>query len=474
MTCHLDDAVESLFATGMQQMTEGDARAAEASFLEVLRLAPDTAEAHTNLALLLEKAGRVAEAEQHIRHALNLNPRSWRTHLNLAALLLVQKRFAEAQAASRRSLALAPESPEAWSNLGALQACLKQEAHAERSYRRAMELDPDHKASRFNLSYLLLRQGRFEEGWQCLEARTWYGWMESLLPCPRWQGEALTGRSLLITFEAGHGDMIQFARYAALLKGAGAVHITMVCHPALKSLFQALDGVDAVFAFDETFPATGLDFWTPPLSIPYYLGTRLDTIPANIPYLRAPGDQADRWAQELAALSPGREARVGLVWKGSPSFENDADRSLPGLASLEGLGRVAGVRFFSLQKGAGEQEASDPPAGLCITDLAPGISDFAGAAAIVANLDLVIAVDTAFAHLAGALGTPCWVLLPEYKTDWRWLTGRGDSPWYPGVMRLFRQLRPGDWGAVLDEVRDALESFAAGLRGADYLAVREG
>jgi ADP-heptose:LPS heptosyltransferase len=149
------------------------------------------------------------------------------------------------------------------------------------------------------------------------------------------------------------------------------------------------------------------------------------------------------------------------VWKGNPRFENDAERSLPNLKSLETLGAVKRVRFFSLQKGAGEDEAANPPVDLPVVNLGPHISDFADSAAIVANLDLVICVDTAIAHLAGAMGKNCWVLLPDYKTDWRWLTRRNDSPWYPGVMRLFRQPRTGDWTTVVSGVRVALERFAS-------------
>ena len=148
--------------------------------------------------------------------------------------------------------------------------------------------------------------------------------------------------------------------------------------------------------------------------------------------------------------------KVGLVWKGNPRFENDADRSLPDLGTLVPLGEVAGACFFSLQNGRGEDEAAHPPAGLSIIDLAPAIDDFSDTAAIVANLDLVISVDTAVAHLAGALGKPCWILLPDYKTDWRWLDAREDSPWYPGVVRLFRQQAMGDWSGLVAEVSGAL------------------
>jgi len=379
--------------------------------------------------------------------------------MNLGALLTKQKRLEEAEIAYRQALEIIPGSPVAWSNLGVLQSCLKQEYEAELSYRTAIELDPNYRLAYFNFSYLLLRQGRFDEGWRYLEARNRYAQLEKNLPFPRWRGESLKGRSLFIGFEAGHGDMIQFCRYATVLKAQGTSRIALMCHPALKNLLTTMDDVDVVFSAEENIPSLEWDFWTPPLSIPYYCQTRLDSIPAKIPYLRAEKKLVDRWSSLLSKECAPSDVRVGLVWKGNPRFENDIDRSLPSLKMLKSLGKISGTHFFSLQKGAGEEEALSPPIGLTLVNLSPQISDFADSAAIVANLDLIISVDTAIAHLAGAMGKNCWVLLPDYKTDWRWLTGRIDSPWYPGVMRLFRQTPMGDWETVVAKVHIALQEF---------------
>lgn len=447
---------EDLFIEGNRLISAGDAGGAEACFRKLTRLLPDFAEAHARLGLLLDQEGMPAEAERYYRQSLALNPDQGEIHLNLGVLLTKRKRFEDAEACYRRALELIPDSAVAWTNLGVLQACLKQEKEAELSYRMALAIDPDHRLAYFNLSYLLLRQGRFEEGWRCFEMRDWYGQLGKNVPCPRWQGESLQGRSVLISFDAGHGDMIQFCRYAKVLKTLGAVRITLVCHPALKTLFTTLDDVDTVLAFDEPLPPAEWDFWTPPLSIPFYCRTRLDSIPAGIPYLRADRELAERWSSVLSAECTPSDLRVGLAWKGNPRFENDSERSIPDLKTLASLGTVAGVRFFSLQKGAGEDEAANPPVGLPIVNLGPRIADFADSAAIVANLDLIISVDTAIAHLAGAMARECWILLPDYMTDWRWLTGRTDSPWYPGVMRLFRQPRMGEWATVIAEVREEL------------------
>ena len=449
-------AAETLFFHGTHCMEAGDDAEAEACFSQAVRIAPEFAEAYANLGMLLEKRGDTEGAENCYRCSIALNPGYTETYLNLGVLCAAQKRFDEAETAYRQAIALCPDSHVGWSNLGVLYACMKREAEAEECYRRALSLDDSYRTARFNLSYLLLRQGRFEEGWHCLEARNWLSELAKHLSCPRWQGENLTGKSVLIGYEAGHGDMIQFCRYAAVLKAQGAASITMICHPALKRLFAGLEGVDGLFAPDEPIPAAGWDYWTTLLSVPCYCKTRLDSIPANIPYLHAPEEQVKEWAQRL----PKNGLRVGLVWKGNPQFENDADRSLPSLDVLASLGQVSEVRFISLQKGAGEDEALQPPGGLPLTHIGAQLADFADTAAVVANLDLVISVDTAVAHLAGALGKPCWVLLPDYKADWRWMADRTDSPWYPGTMRLFRQPKMGDWNSVVAGVVAALGEWA--------------
>ena len=439
----------------MRFLSCNDFLSAERCFRDVAEQAPELADAAANLGYVLDRLGRTEEGETHLRRALALDPNCPEAALNLGALLTASKRFVEAERMCLKAVTLRPMSPQAWSNLGVLYAEVKREAEAEQSYRTAMSLSEKHQASRFNLSYLLLRQGRYEEGWQCLEARGWYAAFAERMPCPRWLGEPLSGKSILIAYEAGHGDMIQFIRYASVLREQQPRAIEVICHPALKTLFAAQDGLDRVFAFDESIPNSGWDYWTPPLSIPYHCRTRLDTIPARIPYLRAPADRVEVWRTRL----PPERPRVGLVWKGNPAFENDADRSLPSLDILAPLGDIASIHFVSLQKGAGEDESGHPPGNLRLANVGPHFESFADSAAVVSQLDLVISVDTAIAHLAGALGVPCWILLPYYKTDWRWLTDREDSPWYPGVVRLFRQTRMSEWGDVVERLRRALEAW---------------
>jgi hypothetical protein len=273
---------------------------------------------------------------------------------------------------------------------------------------------------------------------------------------PRWQGESLVGKSLLVWMEQGFGDEIQFCRYLPLLKAQGAAHITLVCHPPLKTLLETLAGVDAVLAVDdEASELRPHDYWSLLLSLPYQFRTDLGSIPAAIPYLAVPAAAGQRWAGRLADAP----INVGIVWQGNPRHLSDHERSLPSLATLAPLWDIPGIRFVSLQKG--RDEAATSP-GQAIVALGPMLQDFAETAAVIAQLDLLISVDTAVVHLAGALGKPSWVLLPAYKTDWRWLRHRPDSPWYPGVMRLFRQRQRGDWGLAVLELRDALRQWVVG------------
>jgi Tfp pilus assembly protein PilF len=441
---------ESLFHEASAHLAHRDFASAAVLLRAALAFDPDAAAVHTNLAWALEQGGDHAQAEPHYRHAIALDPYEPQTRLNLGAMLTAQRRFEEAEAVYRDALALAPDSPAALSNYGMLLACAGREQEAERRYRDALALDPGYAKASFNLAYLLLRQGRCEEGWARFEARDWAEVLQRHLGLPRWQGEALAGKAILVGIEAGHGDMIQFGRYCAQLKAAGAARVGVLCHPGLVDLFTGLHGADEAIGLDRALPA-GFDVWVPALSLPFHFHTTIDAVPAALPYIAPDPARIGRLAPLLAAGQG--ELKVGLVWKGNPRFENDKERSLPSLSVLAPLAGVAGVRYFSLQKGSGEGES-----GLPLIDLAPAIHDFADTAALIEGLDLVISVDTAVAHLAGALGKRCWLLLPGYLTDWRWLTERADTPWYPGVMRLFRQ-RGGGWAEVAAELAQALRAL---------------
>ena len=417
-------------------------------YRQALTLDSSLAEAWANLALLLEKEKNWAEAEAHHRHALTLAPESSEIHANLGNLLARQQRMDEAEHEYRQALALKPDSAVAHSNLGVLQADLGHDAEAEQSLRRALQLNPGYQLARHNLAMLLLTQGRLEEGWPLHEARYHPDLPEPdaplpLLPAKQWQGESLQGKRLLVWPEQGYGDMIQFCRYLPLLKQLGAERIDLVCRKAQVTLLETLAGVDRVAALDDAAALIGEhDYWALPMSLPLHCGTTLATIPAHLPYLHAPVNRRAIWRERMA----GTGRKIGLVWRGNAHHANDRNRSLPDFSALYALLSVENATFFSLQPATHETLPSQ------VVDLGADIGDFADSAAIIEQLDLLITVDTAIAHLAGALGKPCWIMLPVHRPDWRWLRGRSDSPWYPGVVRLYRQGDGENWQAVVDRI----------------------
>ena len=460
---------EACFHEGNRFIAAGDSgHAAQRCFERALELAPDMTEAIVNLGWCHARSGAEIKAEMAYREAIARNPGLTRVWLLLGVLLMNAKRFHEAELTYRQVALIAPNEPDVWSNLGVLLACLQREAEAEQCYLTALDLAPGHAMASFNLSYLLLRQERWESGWQHLENRWQYENLSRYFTCPRWRGESLEGKSVVVGFEAGHGDMIFYCRYIALLKSQGAERISMVCHPALVNLFSRLTGVDRAISFLADVPRSDWDYWVPPMSLPYLTATRADTIPATVPYIQADPVLVEKWALRLREITSGAASqpqsrlqpglRAGLVWNGNPEFENDPDRSIHHLALLRPLWDIAGVQLISLQKGRGEADALAPPAGMRLAALGCELADFAETAGVIANLDLVISVDTAVAHLAGALGVACWLLVPDYRADWRWHLNRSDSPWYP-TMRLFRQARGGDWVAVVQDVAVALKAL---------------
>ncbi len=434
---------------------------AEAAYRKAIALNPDLAASHGNLANALKAQDRFDEAEAEYRVTLKLKPDDTDTLNNLAVLLGGIRRHEESRATFLRAIEIRPDFAAAWCNLGNIAREMSRTAEAEAAYRKAVELNADFTDAKLNLGLLLLTLGRYEEAWPWHEARHFPDSkarraMQPPFTFPQWQGEPLAGKSLAVVLEQGHGDNIQFIRYAPLIKALGASRLTFV-QPAPLVLFLATaHGLDAITPDAVSLPPH--DYWCFPLSLPLHLGSTLDTLPNTLPYLWALPERVERWRPRL----PASGLKVGLVWKGNPDHKNDANRSLPHLSALAPLWDVPGISFISLQKGQGQDEARLPPPGQPLLHLGDDIADFADSAAIIAQLDLVITVDSAAGHIAGALGKPVWVLLPGVGTDWRWLLEREDSPWYPGAMRLFRQPREASsWDATLREVAAALRTWSA-------------
>ncbi|WP_321900941.1 tetratricopeptide repeat protein [Paraburkholderia tropica] len=438
---------------------------AEQLFRQALALRPDHAEAHYNLGVVLRQLERYPEAETAYRQALRLAPTHTETLNNLGGVLVALDRLQEALAIFQEALVCNPDFALTHFNLGSTHKELGALDEAEAAYRRAFALNPAYGDAQFRLATLLIAMGRYEEGWRLYERRydnTGFVHYHSrdMLDCLHWQGEPIAGKALLLWQEDGLGDMLQFARYARLLKAQGAAHVTFACVHTLHRVLAGVEGVDMVIDHPEAVSrASQFDYWVSPLSLPMHLGTTLETTPAPTHF---PPDAAllEHWAARLDTLAPG--TRVGLVWRGNPKHHNDHHRSIPSLAALAPLWRVPGLRFVSLQKGAGEDEALRAPLHQPILPLGSEVTDFVDTAAIIAQLDLVICVDTSTAHLAASLGKPCWIMLPRRDLDWRWLYEREDSPWYPQNVRLFRQGNYETWGAVIERVREACALAFAG------------
>jgi predicted O-linked N-acetylglucosamine transferase (SPINDLY family)/ADP-heptose:LPS heptosyltransferase len=417
---------------------------AEASYRRVLELRSDHHQAMNNLGVALGERQQLDEAAGRFERAIALKPDYAEAHANLGHALRATGRPEAAEAAGLRAIALAPGFAAAHLNLGLARQDMGRFDEALADFRRAHELDPRDAKSTASEGMLHLLRGQFAAGWGKYEAR----WHLGDLPPrdfaqPQWRGEPLEGRTILLHAEQGFGDTIQFLRYAPLLAARGGKVIVEVQRPLLP-LAVRIQGVTAL-ARGEALPA--LDLHCPLLSLPLAFGTSLDSIPDPTPYLSPPPDRLAHWRERIGAQAG---LKVGVAWAGNPVHRNDRNRSIP-LERLAPLLELAGRRWFSLQAGPRAAEAAAIGG---LVDLAPALTDFGETAAAIAALDLVIAADTAVAHLAGALGKPVWLMLP-LAPDWRWLLGRADSPWYK-TMRLFRQTRPGDWDGVVAAVRDAL------------------
>ena len=425
-----------------------------------LRLDHDSAEAHNVLGNVLLRLGERDTSLASYRRALALRPRYAEAHNNLGSALRALRRLDEAESELRRAVELRPGYASALANLGLVLQEQARYSEALDGYDRALASDPTHAAAHGNRAMLLLLLGRLREGFAEYEWR-WrmpgFATPRREFPQPMWNGGPLAGRTLLVHAEQGLGSAIHFARYAGLAAARGG-RVFLECRRPLHRLFaQSLvrpAGPVADIVVKDEGPPPPFDCHAPLMSLPHLLGTTLDTIPGEVPYLTARREDVAAWRERLAGAP---RPRIGLVWAGNPDHENDRNRSMPA-QFLARLVTDAPAASFSLQVPAsGELSAAFPPGS--VADLAPALGDFADTAAVVANLDLVISVDTALAHLAGALARPVWLLLP-YVPEWRWLLDRDDSPWYP-TMRLFRQRRPGDWGGLVEHLTGVLRAWCS-------------
>jgi len=464
-------------------------------YRSALALQPDMPEALCNLGCTLNALARHAEAVAPLRRATELEPRGVEALTNLGEALRLQGRFEEALALQRRArapgatvatennygntlvdsgdaegavavfraaLARWPRNFQLRNNLAHALQQLDRLDEAVASYEQALALQPDSAAARHNLGIALLKSGQLGRGWDAYESRLRHAVRLHEPPgVVRWDGSlARPPQRLVLVTEQGLGDAIQFARYGALLRERGITAI-LQCPLQLTRLLGSAGGYEAVVPHGHEFPREG-HAWFPLMSLPRMFGTDLSSVPATVPYLAAEPERVARWREFLDASPSG--LRVGIAWQGNPEVEIRWLRGRsPPLAQFRPLAELEGITLISLQAGYGAEQLAQVDFGDRIRvpgeDCDRGSQAFLDTAALLMSLDLVVTSDTALAHLAGALGRPVWVLL-HARSDWRWLMGRADSPWYP-TMRLFRQRRLGEWEPVFAEVRAALRDAAS-------------
>ncbi len=377
-------------------------------------------------------------------------------YYNLGSARYDQGELDEAMAATRHAIRIKPDYAEAHNNLGVLLTELRQLPEALASYDRALAIRPDYADCHLNRGLLLLLRGSFAQGWEEYE---WRWNTPHVAPrrfaMPRWQGEDLGGKTILLHGEQGLGDALQFMRFVPEVKALGA-NIVLEVDRSLVRLAKSLNAADAIIAPGDDIPR--VDYCCPLMSLPKVFKTDAGNMPSRVPYLRADPAGAKAWKERLANCS---QLRVGLCWAGGPGFSRPrvdgarTNRAFARSITLQHLAPLAvldDIVFVSLQKGESAKQLQESV--LPVMDWTGEIGDFADTAALVDALDLVISVDTSVAHLAGALGKPVW-LLHRFDGSWQWLIDRDDSPWYP-TMRIFRQPKPGDWNSVVGAVKDAL------------------
>jgi tetratricopeptide (TPR) repeat protein len=439
---------------------QGDFRIAAEYFERCLNIDPDSEDTLLSLVYVLFRDKQSDKAKRLLEEALAKRPDSLNLHFYLGNLSKETSDLERARLEYERCLTLDPDFWQAIFNLGLVHQQRQDWNAAETLLRQAAKV-PGQGSGALALGELLLLLGELPEGFSLLEQRfdcgkPEYAYLAEMLArfgdTPRWQGEPLAGKRLLVWAEQGLGDTLMMARYLPRLKALGAASLVVYCQSHLVRIFEGMSDVDVVESQIRTSIASAFDLHCSMMSLPHLLHTGLDTVPAQVPYLFVPDAQKAAWIPRLAAL---HGLKVGLAWAGNPMLTKDALRSIP-LREWAPILAVEGVSFVSLQKSEASAQLTGTNA--LITDWMNESKDLLDTAALIVNLDLVICVDTSIAHLAGALGKPVW-LLNRHESEWRWLLERADSPWYP-TMQIFRQHMEHDWHGSLEEVATSLKMRA--------------
>ena len=424
------------------------------SLVIALKLRPDYTDALYQVGFIFGEQNKPDEAIACFEKLLKIEPARTEALFALGVAFGSIDREDEAIDCYRKVLKIEPDHVYTLNNFGML---LKEQGEIEQAmdmYRKAIEIRPDLAGPRWNLSHALLLTGDFEAGWKEFEWRLKKDdWQKAnLRHCnmPLWNGESFVGKTLLIHDEQGLGDTIQFVRYLPMVKARGG-NIIFETQETMIGLFKNFRGIDRLIprSTDGVLP-TDMDLYAPLLSLPVIFNTSLDTIPGTVPYLHADADKARYWKKQLT----GDGFKVGIVWAGGPKNPNDRNRSCR-LRHFAAISDIGTVRLIGIQKGGAAEQVRELPPGMVVINYGPELEGFTDTMGLIENLDLVIAVDTAVAHLAGAMGKPVWLIL-TFAHHWPWLLNRADSPWYPS-MRIYRQKRKGDWASVFDRIGKDLQ-----------------
>ena len=450
------DYAEAYYNLGNTFIAGGQFDEAIDCYQKAVQINPLHAISYNNLGNALREKGRFDESIAYYQKALQLKPDLFDAYNNMGVAFQEQGKIDEAVISYYKALQINPNYAEAYNCLGyALQEKGQLDAAIDH-YKKALQIDPNLASAHGHMALAFLLSGDFDRGWREYEWR-WKtkGNFPRSISEPQWNGSDITGRAILLHAEQGMGDTIQFIRYAPLV-ATRCAKVIVECQNELIPLLRNVEGVHQVVSRGGQLPS--FDVHCPLLSLPLIFHTTLENIPAKVPYIEAYPESVLKWRDRLRYDHS--RPKVGLVWAGAPGYKGDRSRSFS-LQLFSTLGKIENITFYSLQKGEAAQQAKNPPIGMNFMDLTQEIFDFSDTAALIENLDLVISVDTAVAHLAGALGKPVWTLLP-FAPDWRWMLYREDSPWYP-TMRLFRQRSIGDWQSVMAIVEDELRSFVTAL-----------
>jgi tetratricopeptide (TPR) repeat protein len=444
-----------LFLSNLCEMCRQAGRLDEAivAGTRAIKLHPNYPPALNNLAIAHFDREEFSTAERYCRRALALDPSFAEAHNNLANALRAQHKFEQSIPGYNRAIELSPGYADAIANLGSVLHIVGKLDEAMSTFRWALALDPRQADARTGVGILQLLNANFEAGWSDYEWRLLTQQSRHRTPPgPVWDGSNPAGRRILVYGEQGFGDALQFCRYLPMLIERGATVALAIPSAVAGLIAESIPGLEVWSS--GTLPS--YDCHCALLSLPHRFGTRSGSIPRPIAYLRPPREAIARWASRIV----GPELKVGLVWTGNPKHVNNPGRSTTA-DSLLPLLSIEGIRFFSLQVGASAGELTKLSKG-SVPDLSPDLTDYSETAGAVANLDLVVTIDTSVAHLTGAIGKPAWVILSSVP-DWRWMLDREDNPWYP-TMRLFRPQAPRDWSGVIERVAAELRAVLGGDR----------